>query len=306
MTAIYLKDLQATSVPDLADILLGRDTSDTVERKFDLDRLFGLFNGIFCARLTTESGVPVSTSDRASQSTIYLTPYNGNKVSVYDGTRWKFYVLTEKSLALSGLTSGKNYDVFVYDTGSTLALELSAAWSSDTARTDALALQDGVYVKSGATSRRWVGTIRTTSTTTTADTMQRRFVWNKYNQTLRYCYMYITSYSHSYNSTTVREWNGGATSPDLYRFYFVVGEASYIVTWVGVLTDGTAGVSVGVDTVSTYSHSMTTYSGGQFLKFGCAIPPLAVSLGYHYVAAVQNSGSASNFYEAYIHGQLMM
>lgn len=112
---IYLKDLQEVSIPDLADVLLGRDTSDTVERKFAVERLLGLFNNVFQARLTTETGVAVSTSDRTSQSTLYLTPYNGNKVSVYDGTRWVLYAMTERSLTLSGLTADKNYDVFLYE-----------------------------------------------------------------------------------------------------------------------------------------------------------------------------------------------
>jgi hypothetical protein len=300
---IYLKDLQEVSIPDLADVLLGRDTSDTVERKFALDRLLGLFNNVFQARLTTETGVAVSTSDRTSQSTLYLTPYNGNKVSVYDGTRWVIYALaSDKSLALSGLTSGKNYDVFLYYTGSTLALELSAAWSTDTARTDALTTQDGVIVKSGATSRRWVGTIRTTSTTTTADSLQRRFVWNKYNQVFRYLHIFDTD-DHTYNSATVREWNGGIAD---VRIYFVLGEAGHIQCGLGQLSNNTAGVSIGVDTTSAYTSSMTTYAGGQFLKMGAPLPPIAVSIGYHYVAPVQNSGSLSTFYEVYLMSQLMM
>jgi hypothetical protein len=86
--------------------------------------------GLCQGRLTTESGVGVSTSDRTSQSTIYFTPYLGNRVALYSGSAWAEYTLTERSLALSGLTSGKNYDVFLYNNSGTLTLELSAAWTT--------------------------------------------------------------------------------------------------------------------------------------------------------------------------------
>jgi hypothetical protein len=162
-------------------------------------------------RLTTESGVSVSTSDRTGQSTLYLTPYKGTHVSLYDGSAWQDRTTAEISLALSGLTSGKNYDVFAYYTGSAVALELSAAWASDTARTDALTTQDGVAVKSGALTRRWVGTIRTTGTTTTEDSQAKRFVWNAANQASRTLYAYNNT-SHSYGTAAFREWNGATNT----------------------------------------------------------------------------------------------
>jgi hypothetical protein len=138
--------------------------------------------GVANGRLTTETGVPVSTSDRTSQSTIYYSLYGGNQIGLYDGAAWTLQNFSELSLALSGLTSGKNYDVFVDYNSGTPQLVLSSAWSSDTARADAIALQDGIYVKSGTPAYRLVGTIRTTSTTTTEDSSVKRFVWNLYNR----------------------------------------------------------------------------------------------------------------------------
>jgi hypothetical protein len=50
-------------------------------------------------------------------------------------------------------------------------------------RATALATQDGVYVKSGATTRRYVGTCMTTGVSgQTEDSEVRRFVWNYYNR----------------------------------------------------------------------------------------------------------------------------
>jgi len=182
-------------------------------------------------RLTTESGVPVSTSDRTAQGTIYFTPYNGASVYLYNGTDWDRYTLTERSLALTA-TSGKNYDVFLYSNSGTLTLELSSAWTNDTTRADALALQNGLYVKSGATTRLWLGTIRASGANVTEDsgggtTTQvggKRFVWNAYNQVQRWLRVIDTADSWAYTTDTWRVANG-ATAP-LNCVEWVTGDAA--------------------------------------------------------------------------------
>ncbi len=160
-------------------------------------------------RLTTESGVPISTSDRTAQGTIYWTPYLGSTVSLYDGSNWASYAFTERSLALT-ITSGKNYDVFLYNNSGTITLELSAAWTDDNTRATALVLQDGIYVKSGATTRRYVGTIRASGTNQTSDsgggtTTQvggQRYVWNYYNRVGRWLAVFDSTDSWTYATAT--------------------------------------------------------------------------------------------------------
>ena len=111
-------------------------------------------------RLTLTSGTPVTTADVTGAGTLYYTPYVNGQIALYDGSStWTVYTFTERSLALT-VTSGKNYDVFAYNNSGTVTLELSAAWTNDTTRADALTTQNGVTVKSGATTRRWLGTIR--------------------------------------------------------------------------------------------------------------------------------------------------
>lgn len=56
-------------------------------------------------RLTLTSGTPVTTSDVTAASTLYFTPYGGNKITLYTGVYWQPFTFTERSLALSGLTS---------------------------------------------------------------------------------------------------------------------------------------------------------------------------------------------------------
>ena len=105
-------------------------------------------------RLTLTSATPVTPADVTGATTIYCTPYKGNQIALYDGSSsWNTRTSAEFSLALGTLTSGKPYDVFCYDNAGTPTLEF-LAWTNDTTRATALVYQDGVLVKSGATTRR--------------------------------------------------------------------------------------------------------------------------------------------------------
>jgi hypothetical protein len=148
--------------------------------------LLPLYSNSYIAqgRLTLENGVAISTSDQTAKNILYYTPYNGNNISLYNGTKWETINFSQTSLTLTGLSSASNYDVFGYKSGSSLILELSI-WSNGTTRATGLVLQDGVYCKSGALTRRYLGTIRTTSSTTTEDSLINRFVWNANNRISR-------------------------------------------------------------------------------------------------------------------------
>jgi hypothetical protein len=178
-------------------------------------------------RLTLTTAVPVTTSDVTGASTLYYALYHHNLIGLYDGTSWTLHTFAERSLALSGLTSGKNYDVFLYDNSGTLTLELSAAWTNDTTRADALATQDGVTVKSGATTRRWLGTIRTTGTTTTEDSEANRYVFNAANRVARTFGKAESAEAHTYNTSTLRNFNNTTDT----QANFVCGAVEAAVEW---------------------------------------------------------------------------
>lgn len=206
--------LTEVSVPSLEDLLyLVDDPAGTpASAKASMTRALGLVGMAPGGRLTLTTAVPITNADVTAASTLYYTPYLNNVIRIFDGTRWKVYTYTERSLALSGLTSGKNYDVFIYDNAGTLTLELSAAWTNDTTRTDALALQDGVYVKDGTPSRLWLGTIRTTGTTTTEDSVTKRFVWNAYNRAKRSLYKTDSTVTWTYSTGSWRQANNAAAN----------------------------------------------------------------------------------------------
>lgn len=138
--------------------------------------------GLCEGRLTLTTAVPVTTSDVTGATTVYFTPYKGNRISLYTNSAWTLYTFTEKSVALGTLGSATiPNDVFIYDNSGTLTLEM-VAWSSTTARATALVLQDGVLVKSGSTNKRYLGTFTPTSTTTTEDSVLNRQLGNYYNR----------------------------------------------------------------------------------------------------------------------------
>src|SRR5215471_9655931 len=274
------------STPSLDDILYMVDdpTGAIASGKISLGRLFGTMFPATCqGRLTTETGVPVSTSDRTAQSTLYFTPYVGNRICLYDGVRWKMYAFTERSLALSGLTSGKNYDVFLWDNSGTLALELSAAWTNDTTRADAITLQDGVYVKSSATTRRYLGTVRTTGTTTIEDSLAKRFVWNMHNRVTRPMKAVTeTADSWTYTLTAFRQANANAAN----QLAYVVGIADQPVrakvsafAFSSSNINVTAGIGIDSSTVNSapaYGTNLLNFFVAVFAEY-LGIP----GIGYH-------------------------
>lgn len=239
-----------------------------------------LING---GRLTTESGVPVSTTDRAAQGTLYFTPHAANQIALYDGSGWALLAFTERSLVLAGLTSGRNHDVFGYNSAGTLVLEL-AAWTNDTTRAAALAQQDGVWVKSGDPTRRYLGTIRTTSASTTEDSLTKRFVWNADNRVQRALEKGMGSSSHTYTSATIRQYNADTTAQVelvvglIGDEFLVAGGALIQVSSAGLL--GRIGVGENSTTgfVTTANNVWTQVTNGNPIVVGHTTPRVGYSV----------------------------
>ena len=139
---------------------------------------------------------------------IYFAPYGGNRIALYDGSSaWNIRTFTQITIALGTLTDAKPYDLFAYDNSGTVTFDSPVVWTNDTTRATALTTQDGVLVKSGATTRRYIGTFYTTATTTTEDSLKKRLVWNYYNRRPRPVY-HNASGSHTYTTGTWRQYDG--------------------------------------------------------------------------------------------------
>jgi hypothetical protein len=248
-------------------------------------------------RLSSESGTPVSTTSQSAVGTIYFSPYKGNRCSFYNGSRWELTTFTESSLALSALTTGKNYDVFLITTVGSSSLELSAAWTGDTVRSSALALQDGIYVKSGDASRRYIGTIRASSATTTEDNNNQRFVWSYYHRLPR----------HLFSPFPFTNWSasglGAWEQPNpLIQFEYVVGLdldliKAHVIAHGKTAPPGTdVLVGIGVDSDSSNSAAIFGYETLLEVRF-TSTPHYAgrPGAGYHILRWVERSSQGISY-----------
>jgi hypothetical protein len=256
--------------------------------------------GFAGGRLTLTTATPITSSDVTAASTLYYTPYTSNLIGLYDGTSWTLQPFTERSLSLSSLTSGKAYDVFLYNNAGTLALELSAAWTNDTTRADALTTQDGLYVKSGATTRRWIGTIRATGTTTTELSATKQFVWNAYNRVRRPVERRETAASWTNSTASLRSLNNSTSN----RIEVVCGMAgwSQIVATVTAASEATSGKDCGLAIGEDSTTTGLTNQAGMYGMFSTSVTLIGslsatvrrqVPLGYHYYQALEfgNTGT---------------
>lgn len=246
-----------------------------------------LFAGTCQGRLTVLSGSAVA--DGTGASSIYFTPYLGNNISLYDGVaNWIMIPFVETQLALGTLTNALTYDVFAYNNAGTMALEL-LAWSTATVRATGLVLQNGVWVKSGATTRRYLGTFFTTASTTTEDSVLNRYVWNYYNRVRRPMVRTETTANWTYNTAAWRESNGGAGSN---RLSIVVGIAETLLSLKAVssASNNTADVMVDVGIGEDVTNS--TVALGQAFHAG----PSSTTIGTGWAMLDKYPAIGKHFY----------
>lgn len=244
-------------------------------------------------RLTLTTETPVTTSDVTGATNVYYTPYVHNHISLWDGSSWRRATFAEQTLAIGTVTSGLPYDVFGYLSGSSLALE-KLAWTNGTTRATAITLQDGRYCKSGDKTRLYLGTFYTTSTTTTEDSLTKRFVWNMYNRVAIRLAAVDATNSWAYSSTTWRQANNNTAN----KVEFIRGLAEDDMTATVV-----ASASSSVTNRNIYAAvalDSTTIPGG--LRGSCCVQTAggfansswygAPSAGYHYLAWIERSHGA--------------
>lgn len=174
--------------------------------------------GTVQGRLTPLSGEPVfwNNGTGVTSTTLYWDYYFGNKVGLYNGSTWVPVPHTAPSISLSTVAAG-NYHTFLYQSAGVVAIELGNTGSVN------LALQDGVLVKSGDSTRRYVGHINVTTsnlgvdyyTTRSAETGGAKIdVWNLYNQVDITAYTFFTTDSWTY-STNAWRLAGGITNAQI-------------------------------------------------------------------------------------------
>lgn len=259
-----------TSTAPVMARLIGRATSATTLQVQPNPRSTPIKPRAPCGRLTLTTNTPVTTADVTAATTVYFTPYGGcSNVTLYDGTAyWYQQDFTQVSIAVPATTS-QMYDVFGYDNAGTFTLELTA-WTNDTTRATALTTQNGVYVKTGATTRLYLGSFRTTGVSgQTEDSVTKRYLWNYYNRVPRQLQRYESTASWTYTTATVRQANGSTAN----QIDVVVGVAEVAVDLtLNVLTSNSTG-GVGA-TAGIGEDSTTTFVDGAYMQGAAAIPTM--------------------------------
>ena len=210
-------------------------------------------------RISLTSGVSVTTADVTGASTLYLVPYAGNSAPLYDGSIWKSYTVSQLSISTSGGTASKPHDVFLDENGGTPVLAL-LAWTDDTNRATALALQDGVLCKTGDLSQRYVGTVYLDASKDCEDSLANRMCWNYYNRRVRAMSgPLVTTNSWTYSTNAWRQAEGVTTnqlnmvagvSEDAFDAYCGVqvwntGIGTGVQIFLGVGLDSTTAMAAG-------------------------------------------------------------
>lgn len=266
--------------------------------------------GMCKGRLTLTTGQPVVIADETAKTTVYFSPYKGNQVSIYDGSgTWNVYEFTEKSVAVPATTSTP-FDVFGYISGGVLALQ-TVNWTNDTTRATALTTQDGVYVKSGATDYRYLGTGRTTGVSgQTENSSANRLLFNYYHRTNK---LLLKSYSapHTYNTAAFRPFNNSQANSQMTFMIGVAEDAvsfqqSSGVTWAA----GNSAIAMGIGLNITNGTSVRSqYHGDAAIVILVNLGTLYPVTGYNYICSVEYSsasGTAPTFSDTYLYGSILM
>lgn len=257
--------------------------------------------GLVNARLTLESGVPYSTTDQTAKTNVYVTPVNGNIITLWDSSAgvWRPVQFSELTQAIGTVTVDIGHDIFVYLSSGVAAVE-KLAWSSATARATAITYQDGRLCKSGDKTRLYIGSFYSKTTTTTEDSVANRFVYNEYNQADLLGTATDNPTAYVYSTATFRVWRGTtyAANPTAFSNRFFGRAGNTVNISADCVSDGGVGhhSSVGDATASVgpTSRKSATTSYGRWVTSGS----IAATLGLNSHTLWQYGGSDSSLWRS--------
>jgi hypothetical protein len=147
-----------------------------------------------------------------SAAVVWYVPHSSDKITLWSGTNWQQYTFNNTTMiGIGGLPASKNFDIFAYQVNGVVTLS-AVQWTNNTTRAVSLVSLNGVLVRSGMATMRYIGTIRTNTTAgTTSDLLGRRLVYNYYNQLERPLAVGLPS-PHTYSTSAWRIWNNSVGS----------------------------------------------------------------------------------------------
>jgi hypothetical protein len=250
-------------------------------------------------RLTLTSGTPVTVTDVTAATTLYYTPNGGDQVALSTGSAVEVLTFTELSYSLAALAANTNYDIWLNYNSGTPVME-STAWTDASTRATAVTRLRGFWVKSGATTRRLLGSIRTVAAGQTEDSAVKRFVFNAdlTQRVPRRFYRKETAGSWTYTLAVIRQANANTANqvatiiglPDSFVSVLLTGIAANSTGGVG------AQVTIGEDATATWATE-SIFDAVQLGAGAGVTLPLHASLqkvpaiGYHYYTWEEYSGA---------------
>lgn len=258
-------------------------------------------NGICDFRLTLTTGVPITSTDVTAATTLYCTPYLGNRIALYNANGDVTIVRSVEFSIVVPTTTSQIYDVFCYNNAGVPTLEL-LAWTNDTTRATALVLTTtGTYTKTGDLTRRYLGSFRTTTVAgQTEDSLTKRYVWNYYNRAKRPLRVRITTASWTYASATIRQANATATN----QVDIVVGIVEETLSIrVGVTADNSSSLQFAVGIGEDVTNAMSSDSINAFGQPSSGLPQYAQAMldkmpavGRHFYPWLESSLSGTSIF----------
>lgn len=255
MADTKLTGLTVDTTPNSKDLAYGvKDpTGSPLSRKIAWENAPAGGYGLTEGRLTLTTALAVTTADVTAATTIYFTPYKGEQVMIYTGTGWYMHALTELSIAVPS-TTVTPFDIFIDYNAGTPALKVTD-WTNDTTRATALTTQDGVYVQTGNTDWKYLGTGRTTSVSgQIEDSLTKRFLWNYYNRVTTALTKSESTATWTYQTSTYRPLNNSTAN----RIELVCGVSEDMISldaMVVVLSDAVNPRYVGIGVNSTVANT---------------------------------------------------
>ena len=256
-------------------------------------------------RLTGVSNTPIMTADSSTLATMYLTPFKGNYISLYNGTSWDLIESAQVSLAISGRTADLPFDIFAYNVAGVVTLEF-LDWTNSTTRATALVRQDGVWCKTGSLTRRYLGSCRPRISTQFAwirnqsDLTIKFDLFNADNRVSQSFFLGAAATSWSYASATIRQAQGSA----LYQVNVMVGLQEEAMNIGQIVTSSAASntydryTGIGYDSTTAFSGTRSTSMAGVANQFVtqqgrfCNRP----GIGTHYYAWLESVTNTITFY----------
>ena len=253
--ALSADKIYANSINGYVDI-----GTTVVNNNTTIQILGGSTPSIIGIRMSLSETTAIPTTDITSASAIYIHPFKGNVISLYDiaENKWNLSNIPGTlKIDLSCPSADTNYDIYLYKSGNNFLADF-VQWNSSAAGSSSpptRGYQDGTAVRSGQANKRLIGCLRTTTANRTEQSFggnvaggahPKQFLWNAQNiipittysfePAIRYQYTVPAGGATGYNRVNSGTYsaNGGANfqaTPNAgrnNRFSFLVGEPTLI------------------------------------------------------------------------------